>query len=105
MTNTTSLYSSIVHPTLLLDEARCRANIARMAAHAKASGTRLRPHFKTHQSAKIGEWIRAEGVTSIACSSLRMASYFADAGWNDILVAFPANWREINLINQLAARG
>lgn len=104
MTNTTSLYSSITHPTLLLDEARCRANIARMAAHAKASGTRLRPHFKTHQSAKIGEWIRAEGVTSIACSSLRMASYFADAGWNDILVAFPANWREINLINQLAAR-
>jgi D-serine deaminase-like pyridoxal phosphate-dependent protein len=82
MTTTTSLYASITHPTLLLDEARCRANIARMAAHAKASNTRLRPHFKTHQSAKIGEWIRAEGVTSIACSSLRMAAYFADAGWD-----------------------
>ncbi len=97
-------YSTITHPTLLLDEARCRANIARMAAHAKASGVRLRPHFKTHQSAKIGEWIRAEGVTSIATSSLRMAAYFADAGWDDILVAFPANWREIDLINQLAKR-
>ncbi len=104
MTTTTSLYASITHPTLLLDEARCRANIARMVAHAKASGVRLRPHFKTHQSAKIGEWIRAEGVTSIATSSLRMAAYFADAGWNDILVAFPANWREIDLINKLAKR-
>jgi len=104
MTTTTNLYSTITHPTLLLDEARCRANIARMAAHAKASGIRLRPHFKTHQSAKVGEWIRAEGVTSIATSSLRMAAYFADAGWDDILVAFPANWREIDLINRLASR-
>ncbi len=98
------LYTSITHPTLLLDEARCRANIARMAAHAKASGTRLRPHFKTHQSAQIGEWVRAEGVTSLAASSLRMAAYFADAGWDDILVAFPVNWREIDLINNLAGR-
>ena len=100
----TDLYAKITHPTLLLDEVRCRANIKNMADHAKASGTRFRPHFKTHQSAKIGEWIRAEGVTSIACSSLRMAEYFADAGWNDILVAFPVNWREIDLINRLAAR-
>jgi D-serine deaminase-like pyridoxal phosphate-dependent protein len=98
------IYAKITHPTLLLDEARCRANIKRMADHAKASGVRFRPHFKTHQSAKIGEWIRAEGVTAIACSSLRMAAYFADAGWDDIVVAFPANWREIDLINGLAAR-
>ncbi len=104
MTTTTHLYSTITHPTLLLDEARCRANISRMAAHARASGVRFRPHFKTHQSAQIGEWIRAEGVTSIATSSLRMAAYFADAGWNDILVAFPANLREIDLINNLASR-
>ncbi len=100
----TDLYATITHPTLLLDEVRCRANIKNMADHAKASGTRFRPHFKTHQSAKIGEWIRAEGVTTIACSSLRMAEYFADVGWSDILVAFPVNWREIDLINQLAGR-
>ena len=104
MTPTNQLYASITHPTLLLDEARCRTNIARMAAHARASGVRFRPHFKTHQSAEIGAWFRAEGVTSIAASSLRMAAYFADAGWDDIVVAFPANWREIDLINQLAER-
>ncbi len=100
----TDLYATITHPTLLLDEARCRANIKRMADHAKSSSTRFRPHFKTHQSAKVGEWIRTEGVTSIATSSLRMAAYFADAGWDDILVAFPVNWREIDLINQLAGK-
>jgi len=98
------IFAKIMHPTLLLDEARCRANIKQMAEHAKASGTRFRPHFKTHQSAKVGEWIRAEGVTSIACSSLRMAEYFADAGWDYILVAFPVNWREIDLINRLAGK-
>ncbi|MCA0455951.1 MAG: alanine racemase [Chloroflexi bacterium] len=101
---TQELYERIAHPTLLLDEAKCKRNIANMAAHARASGVRFRPHFKTHQSAKVGEWIRAEGVTSIAASSLRMAAYFADAGWDDILVAFPANWREIDLINSLASR-
>lgn len=101
---TQELYASITHPTLLLDEAICKRNIANMVAHARASGVRLRPHFKTHQSAKVGEWIRAEGITSIAASSLRMAAYFADAGWDDVLVAFPANWREIDLINELAGR-
>lgn len=104
MTTLTDLYASTTHPTLLLDEARCRQNITRMAAHARASGVRFRPHFKTHQSAQIGDWFRAEGVTCIAVSSLRMAAYFADAGWDDILVAFPTNWREIDLINQLASR-
>lgn len=101
---TRELYERITHPTLLLDEAKCKRNITNMAAHARASGVRFRPHFKTHQSAKVGEWIRAEGVTCIAASSLRMAAYFADAGWDDILVAFPANWREIDLINSLASR-
>jgi D-serine deaminase-like pyridoxal phosphate-dependent protein len=64
---------------------------------------RLRPHFKTHQSAEIGTWFRAEGVDRITVSSLDMASYFADHGWDDITVAFPVNLREIDKINRLAA--
>jgi D-serine deaminase-like pyridoxal phosphate-dependent protein len=31
-----------------------------------------------------------------------MALYFADHGWQDILVAFPANWLQIDKINMLA---
>lgn len=100
---TTNLFDSIAHPTLLLDVSRCRDNIAHMALRARSSGVRFRPHFKTHQSGEVGTWFREEGVSAIAASSLRMAKYFADDGWQDITVAFPANWREIDLMNELAS--
>ena len=89
---------------MLLDERRARRNIAAMAEKARRSGVRFRPHFKTHQSAVVGDWFRAEGVTAITASSLAMAAYFADHGWSDIMVAFPANVREMAKINDLAGR-
>jgi len=98
------VWDSITRPTLVVDEGRVRRNIARIAAKARASGVRFRPHFKTHQSAAIGAWFREEGVTAITASSLSMAAYFAADGWQDITVAFPVNWREIETINRLAAQ-
>jgi D-serine deaminase-like pyridoxal phosphate-dependent protein len=98
------IWSSITRPTLIVDEGRVRRNIARMAAKARKGDVRFRPHFKTHQSAALGEWFRDEGVTSITVSSVTMAAYFADCGWDDITIAFPVNWREIEAINVLAAR-
>jgi D-serine deaminase-like pyridoxal phosphate-dependent protein len=94
--------AEITRPTLLLDEARCRRNIERMAEKAKRSNVRFRPHFKTHQSAQIGRWFREVGVEAITVSSVKMAEYFAAHGWDDITIAFPANWREIEAINRLA---
>lgn len=92
----------VIRPTLIVSQARCRKNIETMAGKAAASGIRFRPHFKTHQSAVIGEWFRQAGVQAITVSSLKMAEAFAEGGWNDITVAFPCNLREIRLINQLA---
>ncbi len=86
--------------TLLLDESICRANIRRMATKAKQSGARFRPHFKTHQSLKIGEWFREEGVEAITVSSVAMAEYFS-ALWRDITIAIPLNVLEIPRINQI----
>lgn len=97
-------YDSIRTPTLLLDEAVCRRNIRRMAEKARAGQCRFRPHFKTHQSLHVGRLFRAEGVRSIAVSSVRMAEYFAGDGWEDITIAFPVNLRELPAINRLAAR-
>ena len=94
----------IQRPTLLLNEAVCRANIARMARKAARSGTRLRPHAKTHQSAAVAEWCREAGVTALAVSSVSMARYFADHGWQDLTIAFPVNWRELGGIAALARR-
>lgn len=94
----------IIKPTLLIDEAKCRRNIARMAERAKRNNCIFRPHFKTHQSLEIGEWFREVGVDKIAVSSLGMANYFADGGWKDITVAIPVNLLEIEMINDLASR-
>jgi D-serine deaminase-like pyridoxal phosphate-dependent protein len=94
--------TKIVRPTLIVDQEVCVQNINRMAAKAKGLGIRFRPHFKTHQSAKIGEWFKMAGVTAITVSSVQMAEYFAAAGWEDITIAFPLNLLEIDNINQLA---
>ncbi len=92
----------IIQPTLLLNKGQAILNIRRMGLKAKENNIRFRPHFKTHQSAAIGDWFRAEGVSSITVSSFDMAAYFARHGWEDITVAFPVNIREIRKINRLA---
>lgn len=93
----------ITTPTLLLDEKRCRANIATMVNKAKRKQLVLRPHFKTHQSLEIGRWFKEHGVSCITVSSLEMAAYFAPE-WDDITLAFPVNILEIDTINTLAAK-
>ncbi len=95
---------AIEKPTLLLNKERAIANIDRMVEKAEASGVRLRPHFKTHQSAEIGNWFRKRGIKSITVSSVDMADYFASYGWNDITVAFPVNLRQAAAMNSLAGR-
>lgn len=85
---------------LLVDESVCRANIRRMATKAHQSGARFRPHFKTHQSLKIGEWFREAGVESITVSSVVMAEYFSGS-WHDITIAIPFNILEIPHVNRI----
>lgn len=91
-------------PTLLMDETRVKQNIARLSARVKAGNARFRPHFKTHQSALIGEWFRDSGVEAIAVSSVQMAIYFADHGWKDITIALTANRLEIEEIAELSRK-
>lgn len=99
-----SIFDSIQKPTLLLNEHQARENIAFMAGKARRQGIRFRPHFKTHQSAAIGEWFRAEGIGAITVSSLDMAAYFAANGWDDITLAFPVNWRQAQALRELAEK-
>jgi D-serine deaminase-like pyridoxal phosphate-dependent protein len=94
----------ILKPTLLLDEKKVRANIQKMVNKARSAGVILRPHFKTHQSIEIGRWFAQAGVDSIAVSSLNMAHYFSEDGWDDITVAINVNPNEIELINLLAQK-
>ncbi len=61
----------IVKPTLILDKEKCLHNIKFMTGKAKKHHLKFRPHFKTHQSAEIGNWFRDFGVKSIIVSLLR----------------------------------
>jgi D-serine deaminase-like pyridoxal phosphate-dependent protein len=100
----TEVFAQIQRPTLILDEELARGNIERMVAKAKESGVRFRPHFKTHQSAGVGEWFRQAGVSALTVSSIDMASYFAAHGWDDITIAFPVNIRQMDALNDLAEK-
>ena len=91
-------------PSFLVDENKCRRNIATMIAKAKKHNLIFRPHFKTHHSIEIGRWFREMGTEKITVSSVDMARYFASDGWKDITIAFPVNWHEINKINELSSK-
>ena len=94
----------ISRPTLLLDQDRVMQHIKRMKEKADRAGIRFRPHFKTHQSAQIGEWFQRIGVRTITVSSLDMAMYFAEHGWKDITVAFTANLPEQKALQSLSRK-
>lgn len=91
----------ITQPTLLLDKQKCLRNIRRMSDKARKQNVKLRPHFKTHQSGEIGNWVKNSGIDSITVSSVSMADYFSSYGWKDITIAFPFNIHEIEKVNFL----
>lgn len=94
----------ITDPTLILNEEKCKQNIEFMVEKARKHGLKLRPHFKTHQSHEIGRWFRDKGVSAITVSSVNMAQYFAEDGWEEITIAFPVNIRKIDTLNELASK-
>jgi D-serine deaminase-like pyridoxal phosphate-dependent protein len=81
----------IQRPGLLVDQQIVRRNIEVMVKKFKNQGINFKPHFKTHQSGKIGEFFREKGINGITVSSVEMGQYFANNGWKDITIAFPAN--------------
>ena len=94
----------IKKPTLLIKQHQVIENIKKMKKKADNNNILLRPHFKTHQSVTVGEWMKHEGIKHITVSSVTMAQCFANYGWDDITIAFPINVREIEEINILAKK-
>ncbi len=99
-----NIIETIKKPTLVVSLERVRRNINLMESKATVSGVLFRPHFKTHQSAEIGEIFREKGTTAITVSNVDMANYFANNGWKDITLAFSVNPRQIGEIDKLAKR-
>lgn len=91
-------------PGLLLDLDVLEANLARMAARARALHVALRPHIKTHKCIEIAERQRAHGAVGLTVSTLYEAQVFADHGFTDLTWAFPVILNRISDAAALAGR-
>ena len=85
----TTTLAELETPALLIDLDALEANLAEMAAVAARAGVRLRPHTKTHKSPEIARMQVAAGAAGITCAKLGEAEVMADAGLDDLLIAYP----------------
>jgi D-serine deaminase-like pyridoxal phosphate-dependent protein len=82
-------YPGLDTPTLVLDLDVVERNAREMAAVAVDAGVRLRPHTKTHKSPFIAGIQRAAGGDAITVAKLGEAEVMVDAGFDDVLIAYP----------------
>lgn len=76
-------------PFLAVDAHVLDRNVRRLAAHAAHAGLALRPHVKTHKSIEIARRQVAAGAVGITVATLGEAEVFADAGFDDVFIAYP----------------
>jgi D-serine deaminase-like pyridoxal phosphate-dependent protein len=75
-------------PCLLIDLDILAANVSRMAALARRSRVALRPHAKTHKSARIATMQLEAGATGICVATVGESQVMRAAGIEDILIAY-----------------
>jgi D-serine deaminase-like pyridoxal phosphate-dependent protein len=98
-----ALFPDLDTPSLVVDLDVVEANIAEMSAVARSHGVRLRPHTKTHKMPAMAHLQLAAGAAGITCAKLGEAEVMADAGCDDILIAYPI-WGEEKLRRLRALR-
>jgi|SRR5438128_704475 len=76
-------------PVVLVDLDVLDRNIARMAESARSRSVRLRPHAKTHKVLEIGRRQVEAGAAGLSVAKTSEAEVFAEAGFDDLFVAYP----------------
>jgi D-serine deaminase-like pyridoxal phosphate-dependent protein len=76
-------------PAVVVDLDRLDAAIARMAAVMGERGVDLRPHAKTHKSIEVGRRQLTAGAAGLTVGTIGEAEVFADAGLDDLFIAYP----------------
>lgn len=75
-------------PAAVVDLDRLTQNLDRMAAYAVLYGLALRPHVKTHKSARIAADQIRMGAVGLTCATPRELEVMSDVT-NDLLLAYP----------------
>src|SRR5687767_929227 len=97
--------SELPTPSLVLDESRMMANIARFRERAATFGVGLRPHLKTIKSVDIARRLLPRGNGAATVSTLREAEVFFAAGIRDILYAVGIAPQKLTRVAALRAAG
>jgi D-serine deaminase-like pyridoxal phosphate-dependent protein len=82
-------YAELDTPCLVVDLDVAERNVRRIQALVDQAGVKLRPHTKTHKSAYFARMQVEAGARGLACAKLGEAEVMADAGFDDILIAYP----------------
>jgi D-serine deaminase-like pyridoxal phosphate-dependent protein len=88
-------------PALVLDLDALERNVRRAQDYCSRHGIRLRPHMKTHKTPEIGRLQVREGAVGLTCAKLGEAEVMANAGIEDLFIAYPL-WGEAKLRRLLA---
>jgi D-serine deaminase-like pyridoxal phosphate-dependent protein len=75
-------------PAVVVDLDVVERNIARVQGLCDAAGVANRPHIKTHKSPVIASMQRDAGARGITCQKIGEAEVMAEAGHDDILIAY-----------------
>ena len=78
--------ADLTTPCLILDLDLFEANLAKMAAHAKAAKINLRPHGKTHKCPRIAERQIKAGALGLCVATIREAEAMSAAGIKNLLI-------------------
>ncbi|MHB8378302.1 MAG: alanine racemase [Acidimicrobiales bacterium] len=97
--------ADIETPALVIDLDRLHQNIIHMAQLCRDAGVALRPHVKTHKIPEIAKMQREAGAAGITCAKLGEAEVMVDAGFKDVLIAFPiVGSQKLRRLNALRER-
>jgi D-serine deaminase-like pyridoxal phosphate-dependent protein len=88
--------SEIDTPAVLIDLEVLERNVRRAQDYFTSHGIAFRPHMKTHKTPEIGRMQVEAGAVGLTCAKLGEAEVMADAGIDDLMIAFPI-WGEAKL--------
>lgn len=81
--------TKLATPALTIDLDVLERNLDRMAAMCRRNGVGLRPHIKTHKAPEVARMQLARGAVGLTVAKVGEAEVMAEAGLDEILVAFP----------------
>jgi D-serine deaminase-like pyridoxal phosphate-dependent protein len=81
--------SDLDTPALLIDLDIMERNLGRVAAYARESDLRLRPHTKTHKIPALGRRQLDLGAAGLTVAKVGEAEVMLNANPGDLLVAYP----------------